>query len=88
MEQVAEKIRKKDAKKKRLETLYEKLDLYIESEITKVKSRKEKIYKKCYKNNHICHYIFHNSLIFIYNCFIQQISKRFKCRTIKRLSNC
>ena len=43
MEQVAEKIRKKDAKKKRLETLYEKLDLYKESEITKVKSRKEKI---------------------------------------------
>ena len=43
MEQVAEKIRKKDAKKKRLETLYEKLDLYIESEITKVKNRKEKM---------------------------------------------
>lgn len=46
MEQVAEKIRKKDAKKKRLETLYEKLDLYIESEITKVKSRKEKIQER------------------------------------------
>ena len=76
MEQVAEKTRKKDAKKKRLETfeykdlayeqggtivvspngikfskvinnngtveeLYEKLDLYIESEITKVKNRKD-----------------------------------------------
>lgn len=76
MEQVSEKTRKKDAKKKRLETfeykdlayeqggtivvrpngikfskvinnngtveeLYEKLDLYIESEITKVKNRKD-----------------------------------------------
>ena len=78
MEQVAEKTRNKDAKKKRLETfeykdlayeqggtivvrpngikfskvinnngtveeLYEKLDLYIESEITKVKNRKDKM---------------------------------------------
>ena len=78
MEQVAERTRKKDAKKKRLETFeykylaydqdgtivvrpngiefskvinntgtveefYEKLDLYIESEISKVNNRKEKI---------------------------------------------